>query len=63
MYGLPLNRGRLYFIGAEVFDYVSEYRTGNDEATMDRLSLQARRYSAHVVLTDVQQKLQLRCMV
>ena len=35
MYGLPLNRCRLYFIGAEIYDHVYDRPTGNDEATLD----------------------------
>ena len=36
MYGLPLHRARLYFIGTEVHhDYVNDCVTGNDEAALD----------------------------
>jgi hypothetical protein len=35
-FGLPMNRGRLYFIGAELVDITGE-PTGNSEATLDRV--------------------------
>ena len=35
MFGLPLVRPRLYFIGAEVYDHINECRVGNDEASLD----------------------------
>eukprot|EP00435_Cladocopium_sp_Y103_P048169 s714_g14.t1 len=53
-FGLPMPRGRLYFIGAELFDANGE-PTGNTEATLDRLvSKQCRDNIAHVLTTQLQ---------
>ena len=39
MYGVPLNRGRLFFIGAESYDYVQDRATDNSEGTLDSWGL------------------------
>lgn len=36
-FGLPMVRGRLYFVGAELFSEDGETATGNSHATLDRV--------------------------